>query len=247
MDLKPIGGHRTLGEHVFQDLRRSILDGKAHPGQILRYEELSAQLGVSTMPVREALRRLESEGLVRRLPHHSAVVAELTLEDLEEIYAIRFGLEGLAARLAASQMTTNVLARMRLLLQQLMDFSARSELDSYLDIERHYHQVCYTATGRPRLCQLVDSYRERAGRYIRLGISGSVGLEKSLETQRRLFDACEARDGELAERLIQEALRWTLMLVTPLLDERPSGNRSDGSAARSRGTRTAGGEARGRT
>ncbi len=240
MDLNPISVHRTLGEHVFQDLRRAILDGSILPGQILRYDELSVGLRVSTMPVREALRRLESEGLVRRLPHRSAVVTELSLEDLEEIYAIRFGLEGLAARLAASQITPEVLAQMRPLLRRLEALSAHGELDTYLDLERQYHQICYTATRRPRLGHLVDSYRERAGRYIRVGISGPVGLEKSLGTQRRLLEACEARDGALAERLIQEALRWTLMLVKPLLEDRPPGSQSGESAAGSRRRRTAG-------
>src|SRR2546426_1115964 len=93
---------KSAEDHVFEALRARILRGLA-PGSPLRLAEIADQYGVSMMPVRSALRRLEAEGLIRQLPRRGAVVAPLELSDLEEIQAVRAGLEGYAARLGAER------------------------------------------------------------------------------------------------------------------------------------------------
>jgi DNA-binding GntR family transcriptional regulator len=200
----------TFDREVYDQLRQAILRGRLPPGQWLRQEELASSFGVSRMPIRDALRSLCAEGLVELLPRRGFRVAPLSAEELEELYAMRMGLEGLAARLAAARMTPAVLERMALALKQLDPLCRSNDLEAYLLAEAEYHSVCYSACGRERLCRGVADLRERAARYLRVAFSSPTRVEESLAHQRRLFVACERHDGPAAERALQHTLRWTL-------------------------------------
>ena len=202
--------HHTVDREVYAQLRQAILRGSLPPDQWLRQEELASSFGISRMPIRDALRTLCAEGLVELLPHRGFRVAPLNAEELEELYATRMGLEGLAARLAAARMTPAVLERMAQVLEELEPQCRSNDLEAFLLAEAEYHHTCYSASGRERLCRNVADLRERAGRYLRVVFNNPSRLEESLEHQRRLFAACERRDGPAAERALQQALRWTL-------------------------------------
>ncbi len=203
----------TFDREVYDQLRQAILRGRLPPSQWLRQEELASSFGVSRMPIRDALRSLCAEGLVELLPRRGFRVASLSAEELEELYAMRTGLEGLAARLAAAHMTPAVLDRMAQVLERLEPLSRSSDLEAYLLAEAEYHSVCYAVSGRERLCGAVADLRERAARYLRVVFNSPTRLEESLDHQRRLFAACERHDGPAAERALQQALRWTLRYI----------------------------------
>ncbi|MBI3977452.1 MAG: GntR family transcriptional regulator [Chloroflexi bacterium] len=217
--------YRTVELFVFDQLRRAILDGTLQPGEWLRQDDMAERLQVSRMPVREALRVLATEGLVTLVPHRGAVVTDLSVEDLEEIYAARCGLEALAARIGAERVTDGVLAEMHRYYEEL-DALAWNDLGGYLKAERQFHAVCYQASGRERLIKIVDDLRERAERYIRLAHSSPGRLPESLAFQRAFLEACERRNGRDAEQIIQEALRWTVRHVT---QQYAAGFRHDGN------------------
>src|ERR1700752_5274853 len=96
-------GHRTLAEKAFDTLHTAIITGELRPGARLPIEELAALLGMSPMPIREAVRRLDAAGLVENIPHRGARVTELSVSDLAEVYEARLALEGLAIRRAAER------------------------------------------------------------------------------------------------------------------------------------------------
>ena len=98
----------TVEELAFREIRDAILSGRLEPGSRLRLRELAATLGVSSLPVRAALLRLRTEGLVAYVPHSGSIVAPLEFEELEEIQAFRSGIEGLASRLGAERLTEAV-------------------------------------------------------------------------------------------------------------------------------------------
>lgn len=198
-------------------LRQAILDGRLAPGERIREDEVAQRLSVSRMPIRQALRTLAQEGLAVLRPHHGAEITALSLDELEEIYAARLGLEGLAARYAALRMTPPALKRMRGMLTEL-DRLAKTSSADYLPLEHEYHDVCYAESGRPRLCRQVSDLRGRAERYLRTVLDSPRRYVESLEALHRLYTACERGDGDLAERGLHEALRWTLAHATPLLE-----------------------------
>ncbi len=198
-------------------LRQMILMERLKPGEWLRQEDLARVLSMSRMPVREALRLLSEEGLVEFSPHRGARVTPLSLEELEEIYGARMGLEGFVARYAALQISAQVLETLRLALPRLAALSAASDMDTYLHEDRLFMQTCYAVSGRPRLCRQIASLRERAERYLRLVFETGDRVHW-VDYSYRLFQACVAHDPEAAESAVQGALRWTFSQATALFD-----------------------------
>lgn len=210
---------RTTVSRVHHELRARILSGAIPPGSWLRQEELAAELSVSRMPVRVALTLLGEEGLVELLPHRGGRVPPLSLDDLEEIYAARLGLEGLAARRAAQRISAETLEALRLQLPSLAALCNAGDLEHYLREDRAFMLACYGASGRPRLVAHVASLRDRAQRYLRLVFVGA-DHKRWLDHSYQLFQACAAHDPDAAEAVAQEALRWTLAQGQQMLEDR---------------------------
>jgi DNA-binding GntR family transcriptional regulator len=209
---------RTLDAQIYEAIRDRIVHGLA-PGTPLRLADLATQFRVSIMPVRAALARLESDGLVRQQPHRASVVSPLELEDFEEIQALRAGIEGYAARLGAQAIDQADVRKMKALLRRLATEAVAGDLDSYLAVTAAFHDVCYDATGRPRLSALVAGHRRAAERYVRAVLAQTPGFADSVASQERFLAACEARDGQAAEQELRTALDWMTAQVARLLGE----------------------------
>jgi DNA-binding GntR family transcriptional regulator len=201
----------SVTELVYERLRSQILAGSA-PGQPLRLVEIADELGVSTTPVRMALERLAAEGLVIQAGRRGASVAPISLSDFQDIYAIRRGLEGTAARLGAIHLTDSDTEKMTELLAQLEAVvdAAEPDVDSYLNLEWQIHELCYRAAGRARLWMEIQAYRRHAERYFRLVLLDKVNLVEDIEHQRRFCAACMERDSAQAEEAAQLLLDWTV-------------------------------------
>jgi DNA-binding GntR family transcriptional regulator len=195
---------RTTEEHVHETLRQEILAG-AEPGTPLRLSVIAERLGVSTMPVRWALVRLEREGFVRTIARKGAVVAPLELEDFQEIQAIRWGIEGLAARLGAAAVTDDDLAAMRHHLGDIRTAAGASDIEAYLTATYALEDTCYAAAGRPRLLAEVRHHRRAAQRYIRFVMGSDVG-SLVVGPSEAFHEAAEARDGPAAEHVLQHEI-----------------------------------------
>jgi len=204
------GSGRASEDHVYAILREEIEQG-LQPGTPLRLSLIAERLGVSTMPVRAALKRLEGDGLVRVLPRRGTVVAPLELDDIEEIQAIRWGIEGLAARLGAEACTDDDIAAMRLHLERIRTASEQHDLDAYLAATYDLEDTCYAAAGRPRLVATVRHYRRAALRYVRVVVGTRPRLE--VPAAERFFAAAESRDGARTEALIQEQISRLFALI----------------------------------
>jgi DNA-binding GntR family transcriptional regulator len=135
----------------------------------------------------------------------------LELDDIEEIQAIRWGIEGLAARLGAEAVGPDDLARMRASLEDIRTAAATHDPDGYLDATYAFEDACYAAAGRPRLLATVRHYRRAALRYVRVVMDTRPTLE--VPPAERLLAAAEAHDGAAAERLIQEQIGALFALI----------------------------------
>lgn len=202
---------KSAEDQVYEVLRDEIVH-TMEPGLPLPLAQIAERLGVSTMPVRAALMRLEADGLVRQQPRRGAIVAPLEVEDVQEIQAIRSGIEGLAARLGARRIDAWGLGRMAELLGVLRSAAARRDLDQFLRIATEFEDECYRAASRPRLLHLVQGHRQAAQRYVRLALGDSPDFEVGFHD--RFFAAASAHDGPAAESIIREELAWTLERLT---------------------------------
>jgi DNA-binding GntR family transcriptional regulator len=197
---------RTLADRVFARLQDDIVLGVLPPGTKLGETELAARYGVSRGPLREAIRRLESRKLLERIPHVGTRVASLKIADLIEIYRVREALEGMAARLAAEQMTDDEVRGLSALLaihEQQQDLQADTAYyQREGDLDFHY-RIIQGSHNRTLIDLLIGEMYHRIRMY-RYQISMTANRpQKALGEHRRIAEAIEARDGEMAELLMR--------------------------------------------
>ncbi|KAF0810557.1 GntR family transcriptional regulator [Alcanivorax sp. S71-1-4] len=197
---------RTLADRVFARLQDDIVRGELLPGTKLGETELATRYGVSRGPLREAIRRLESRKLLERVPHVGTRVASLTLPDLVEIYHVREALEGMAARLAAQHMTDEEISGLVALLSQHEQQQDLKEDTAYFqregDLDFHYRII--QGSHNDTLIQMLIGGLYHLVRMYRYQFSTVANRpQRALQEHRRIIEALEARDGEMAELLMR--------------------------------------------
>jgi DNA-binding GntR family transcriptional regulator len=202
-------GYRTMADVAYQMLQNRILSGALRPGERIDQDAEAQRLNASRMPVREALRRLEAEGLVVIHRHRGAVVRPLSVNDLEDLYVLRLALEGVAGRLGTEHLTDDGLQAMHALLPAMEAIVARQDPAAWIDLDWTFHEILYRAARRPRLLRTIQTLREEASRYRRIGLALPDVLAVSLREHKAILEACARRDGEEVEFLIRNALERT--------------------------------------
>lgn len=208
--ISPLDERESVEQLVVRTLRELIVDGQLPEGTPLVQRDLAQHLGVSPTPVRGGLSQLEREGFVVVTSTGRALVSRLTREDFEEIYAARLGLEGLAARLGARAVGRDEIARMKEILRDLRRLAVEQDVQEYLRQRWEFHATCYRASGRQRLVGEVERLFWRADRYNRLVLSTAERFRESVGRYQGFLAACEAHDGERAEEVVQESIRWAV-------------------------------------
>jgi GntR family transcriptional regulator of gluconate operon len=146
--------HRSLREAALSAIRQAILRGDLAPGQRLVESDIAEQLGVSRAPVREALRQLETEGLVVSAPHRGSFVAELSATDLREIYTLRAALESLAVRIVTEKASAETLAQLRQAVADMAGAAREGDLARLAALDMSFHEMLCRAAGHSRLLDI---------------------------------------------------------------------------------------------
>jgi len=146
-----VTNHKQLRNFVADQLRAAILEGHFKPGEWLRQEKVAQELGVSQMPVREALKELAAEGLIEHVPYRGVRVIEFNYKDVADLYDHRAFLEGRAAGVAAAIITAEEIAELKKLQGEIELNLAPEKLSVYRDLNRRFHQVIFTASRREYL------------------------------------------------------------------------------------------------
>ena len=203
---------QTAHEYVREMLRRAILNGELVSGSRLVQAEIAATLEVSTTPVREALRDLASEGLIRFDPHRGAVVTELRVEELEDIYEIRRLLEPHAMRQAVPEITDKTVATLRKLHDRM---EAEPQSAEFVDLNRTFHMAIYESGASSRMVQIIRGLEDAAVMYIGASLGMVPGLrDQANRDHAAILDAIERRDVEAAVDAIQHHLQLPLRAAT---------------------------------
>lgn len=207
----------TTAEAVYSTLRHCIVLGDLAPGERLRSDGLATRLGVSRTPVREALRKLEAEGLVAVSPRLGLVVREISEQDLSEIFAIREALEAAAARLAAENGTSAEMADIRELLEDMEAACQSGELEVFRDLTAEFHLCVCRASHNGRLLRMLKDLQDQV-RHLKTSTLFIEGRAKeALGEHRDLLLALEARDPERAEAVARAHRKKTLDLRKKML------------------------------
>jgi DNA-binding GntR family transcriptional regulator len=214
----------SVEDGVYRALRQAIGRLELVPGERLRLEELAARFDVSLTPVRHALRRLESEGLVVSRRRRGSQVAPLSVEELEEIQALRLGLETFLARRGAEAITDEALAEMTAARDEMERAFRAGDLDAYLTSFWSLRDACYRCAGRPRLERALQDQRVRVERYVLTLCRDPEAFADLRRGPDTLLEACRARDGEAAEAATRDALEWVLAELQRMLENGGAAN-----------------------
>ncbi len=194
------GRGQTAHVYVRETIRTAILNGQLAGGTRLVQSDLAAQLNVSTTPVREALRDLASEGLIRIDPHHGGVVSELDADDLREVYQIRQRLEPLALEIAMPLITDEIVERCEALHKQMCDSPNSAD---WVNLNRQFHMTIYEASDQHRLVAMIGSLQDASVMAVSTRIQGLPAVRDEANNEHGdLIDALRDRDLERAQDVI---------------------------------------------
>lgn len=187
----------TAAEIIFDALRRAIIEGDLKDGEALRQDEIAKAFNSSRFPVRDALTRLEQQGLIETKRYKGAIVATLSMGEAGEIFDFRAKLEADIIRAAVPNLTPEVIATARGFLEQ---FAAATDPMTYGDLNRNFHATLYSVSGLPYHLSVIENSIDRIDRYLRAQLVMS-GTARSNDEHLEILKACEAGDADLAARL----------------------------------------------
>lgn len=190
-----------LRDVVFQTLRKAILTGELKPGERLMEIHLANRLGVSRTPIREAIRKLELEGLVTMIPRRGAEVARITEKSLRDVLEVRRALDALCAELACRRITEEEKVQLKAACQNFEKATSSKDTTVIAKADVAIHDIIVAATGNNRLVQLVNNLSEQMYRYRFEYIKDESQHERLIEEHRMIYESIMNKDCETAARV----------------------------------------------
>ena len=193
-----------LRDVVFNTLRHAILKGELEPGERLMEISLAQKLGVSRTPIREAIRKLELEGLVSIIPNKGAFVEGVSTDDIRDIYEIRALLEGLCARWAATRISDELMAAMEENIYLTEFHEKKGNAKKLLELDNRFHELLYEAGGSKELMRVLKDYHEYVGRVRKVTLGETKRAKNSTHEHKQICEAIKNHDALLAEKCARE-------------------------------------------
>lgn len=226
MASQPLSPHKQLPQRVAERLRSAILEGRLKPGEWLRQERIASEYGVSQMPVREALKQLAAEGLVEHVPYRGARVVQFSALDVEDLYACRAFIEGMAARYAAVSITPEELAQLESLHARMSSLVDESTVGEYRELNRRFHEIIYSASRRSYLVRTLAQLWSAFPTMLWSNFAATAvasppeRVKPDTEEHAQIIAALRAGDGSAAERAIKRHIEESAKQLMAALRER---------------------------
>jgi DNA-binding GntR family transcriptional regulator len=208
----PAGLYATKSDFAYRRVRELILSGELAPGAVINQELLAREIGISTTPLREALRRLKEQGFVELGAHRDARVTELEAEEARDLLEVRRSLDPLAAALAAERRTRQDIAEMRASLEHLQALPTQPTMEQ-LSTHRAFHSAIYRASHNARLIEMLDGVWDTGDRYRLHGLEVERSAEERAAKDREhklLFEAVVEGDAETAAEVMRAHIATSL-------------------------------------
>jgi DNA-binding GntR family transcriptional regulator len=211
---------RELNQQAYDEIRRRILNGEFLPSSPISEYQLAAALNISRTPVREAIKRLEKEGLLWSIPNKGTFVTELSAHDIMEIYQVREALEGMASRLAAEQMSEMDIQRIEKEITLLHELQSTDRVDEIFQCDIRLHKLIIASTRNFRLGAILTTLDDQMHR-IRVIFSQTPDwVQAVIQEHTTLVEKIKTHDGEGAENAMVQHLRSacdrSVQIVLPL-------------------------------
>lgn len=207
LDKLKLNDYKPLREIVFESLREAIIDGRLKPGERVMEIQLAEKLGVSRTPVREAIRKLELEGLLVMIPRRGAYVADISLKDIIDVLEIRSALEGLAASLAANRIDEDEL---KLLREKAIEFKKcieNNDVQGMINRDSEFHEIILKASKNKKLITIIEGLKEQVQRF-RVAYFTEYNMTTNLVKEHQsVLEAIEEKDPEKASKYAQQHIK----------------------------------------
>lgn len=190
---------QTTADLVAEELRSRIISGEIGEGETLYQERLAANLGVSRIPLREAMRQLEAEGLITLSSHRGGVVSVLSFDEIRELFEIRSCLETWLLGAAIPHLKDADFQA----LDTMVDNMHHGEVERWGELNWAFHEKLYSPAGRKHTMQMLQRIHRNLDRYLRIQISITSGWKQAGEEHRAIIEACRARDVRRATALLE--------------------------------------------
>ena len=190
-----------LRDVVFNTLRKAILKGELKPGERLMEIALADKLGVSRTPIREAMRKLELEGLVVMVPRKGAQVANITEKDLNDVLEVRIALENMAIEKACARMTQEDIRELERAAEEFQHITAGGSLVEMAEADEEFHEKIYRSSGNDRLMQVLSNLREQIYRYRIEYLKDEDARQQLVQEHALMTRAIRERDVKKAQEL----------------------------------------------
>lgn len=211
---------RSLHDEVADRLRVMIMEGELAPGSKVTERLLCERFGISRTPLREALKVLASEGLLDLTPNQGATVSRITLEDVEEVFAVMGALEALSGELACARITDEQIAAIKALHYQMVVHHQRGELPAYFRLNQAIHEQILEAAGNPTLSSTYHSLARRIRQARYLANMSTDRWAQAVAEHESMLKALDQRDGAALARILKAHLRNKCETVKLALSER---------------------------
>ena len=204
--IKAVGKTPPMGELAYVSLKEAIVKGDLHPGQRLVERELSEQMGISRIPVREAIKKLEQDGLIEKLEKGGFTVKNPSREEIEETYGIRACIESYAAALATKRMDASTLDKLEDNLKKYRNALTRGNIARMTQLNDELDELIYTASESKKLYALIGNFRDFISRYRKALLNCIDYAAISLSEHEKIVQAMKERDEEKVEKLVKKHL-----------------------------------------
>ena len=196
----------SLTDEITGILRDRILKGEYAIGEKLKETKIAKELRVSRTPIREAFKELEEEGLIEYKKNRGCYARGFTHQDINDIYAVRKSLEGLAVEWAVERMTPEYLAQMQDQIDLMEFYTRRKDVGNALSLNTSFHDIIYNATGSRFMTQVLHSYKNYIDRTRKVMFYEQDYLEQVLEEHKKILEAMKTGDVEAAKAAMEDHL-----------------------------------------
>jgi len=202
--LQALQERKSLGQHVFDNLKQAIIRGNIAPGEWLVESHIAQMLGISRTPVREAIHKLERERLIERQPRGGFTVLGLNRDDIEETFGIRSVLEGYAARLATKKHKSKELKALEEKIEQFQECLKKKQMKALPQINTEFHELLYALSKSPRLIHIINGLRDQIFRFRRIILKDNKFANISNDDHKQMLEFMRKRDAEGVENLVRD-------------------------------------------
>ena len=212
-DILKIKGYELLSQKVYQVLKKEIVRGILEPGSVLSENKLSKRMNVSRTPIRESMRKLVAEGLVKTSPNKKMTVSEVSLIDMKEVLLVRGVLDGLAASIAAKRISSQEIDKLEKIITQMGLYIIENNLSSYCEVDDKFHDLILSICGNKWIINVRENLGNFIYRYRFKSLSVPGRLKHSLEEHRAIMESLKKHNSKEADRLSKIHMENTIINI----------------------------------